>query len=63
METELLYRNVLFGFCLFVALQSDDKRYTQLKLLCGFDDTLSNVIAPHDTTEDVEKDRADGLVG
>ena len=50
----LLLRLGLLG-----ALQPDDEGDSEGKLLRSIDDTLSDVIATHDTTEDVDEDTLD----
>ncbi len=51
--------NVRLGLSLFGALQPYDERNVHLKLFSGLDDTLSDVVATHDTTEDVDEDALD----
>lgn len=39
----------LFRFHFLVALETDYERYAELELLSGFDDTLRDIVATHDT--------------
>lgn len=41
--------NLLFGFLLFRSLESHNKRYSEVELLGGLDDTFGDVVAAHDT--------------
>lgn len=40
-------------------LKTDDDRQCEVELLSGLDDTLSDDVASHDTTEDVNEDHVD----
>lgn len=51
--------NVRLSLSLFGALQPYDERDVHLELLSSLDDTLSDVVATHDTTEDVDEDTLD----
>jgi hypothetical protein len=45
----------LFGLSFLSALEPDNQRDGQVQLFSSLDDTLSNVVASHDTYEDNEK--------
>lgn len=49
-------RNILFGFNFFGPLESHYERDVELQLFRSLYNAFSNIIASHDTAEDVDED-------
>lgn len=54
-----LKADLRLGLSFLGTLQTNDERNVHVELLRGVDDTLSDVVAPHDATEDIDKDALD----